>query len=75
MSLPTLLTDEQVDIEVKSMDHIFYWRELLSMSTKSTVMVENLVIKGDKLSKKAFLPAHLKHKKKCIETSPLREPD
>ena len=75
MSLPTLLTDEQVDIEVKSMDHIFDWKELLSMSTKSIVIVENLVIKGDKLSKEAFLPAHLKHKKKCIETSSLREPD
>ena len=39
MSLPTLLTDEQVDIEVKSMDHIFDWRELLSMSTRSESVV------------------------------------
>ena len=75
MSLPTLLTDEQVDNEVRSMKHIFDWKELLSMSIESTLMVENLVIKADKLSKEAFLPTHLKHKKKCIETSPLREPD
>ena len=70
MSLPTLLTDEPVDNEVRSMGHIFDWKELLSMSTKSTLMVENLVKKGDKLSKEAFLLAHLKHKKKCIEISP-----
>ena len=75
MSFPTLLTDEQVDNKARSMEHIFDWKELLSMSTESTLMVENLVIKGDKLSKEAFLLAHLKHKKKCIETSPLREPD
>ena len=75
MSLPTLLTDEQVDNEVRSMGHIFDWKELLSMTIKSTFMIENLVIKGDKLSKEAFLPTHVKNKKKCIETSPLREPD
>ena len=69
--VPTLLTDEQVDIEVESMDHIFDWRELLSMSTESTLIVENLVIKEDKLSKKTFLPEYLKHKRKCIEISPL----
>ena len=73
--LPTLLTEEQVDNEVKSVEHIFDWKELLSRSTESTLMVENLVIKEDKLSKEAFLLAHLKHKKKCIKTSPLREPD
>ena len=73
--LPTLLTNEQMDNKVRSMEHIFNWKELLSMSTESTLMVENLVIKGDKLSKEAFLPAYLKHKKKCIETSPHREPD
>ena len=71
--LPTLLTDEQVDNEVKTVEHIFDWREFLSKSTEFTLMVENLMIKGDKLSKKTFLPTHLKHKKKCIETSPLRE--
>ena len=75
MSLPTLLTDEQMDIEVKSMDHIFDWRELLSMTIESTFMVEKLVIKGDKLSKEAFLSTHVKNKKKCIETSPFGEPD
>ena len=75
MFLPTLLTDEQVDNEVKSVEHIFDWRELLSKSAKSTLMVENLVIKGDKLAKEVFLPTRLKHKNKCIETSPLREPD
>ena len=75
MFLLALLIDEQVDIEVENVEHIFDWKELLSMSTESTLMVENLVIKGDKLSKEAFLLAHLKHKKKCIETSPLREPD
>ena len=73
--LPTLLTDEQVDNKARSMEHIFDWKELLSMSTESTLMVENLVIKGDKLSKEAFLPTHVKNKKKCIETFPLREPD
>ena len=45
------------------------------MSTESTLMVENLVIKGDKLSKEALLPTYVKNKNKCIETSPLREPD
>ena len=75
MSLPTLLTDEQVDNEVRSMEHIFDWKELLSMSTESTLIVENLVIKVDKLSKEAFWPAHLKHKKKYIEASSLRELD
>ena len=54
--LPTLLINEQVGNEVRSMEHIFDWKELLSMSTESTLMVENLVIKGDKLSKEAFLP-------------------
>ena len=49
--LPTLLTEEQVDNEVKSVKHNFDWKELLSMSTESTLMVENLVIKEDKLSK------------------------
>ena len=49
--LPTLLIDEQVDNEVKSVEHIFNWKKLLSMSTESTLMVENLVIKRDKLSK------------------------
>ena len=73
--LPTLLTDKQIDNEVKSVEHIFYWKELLSKSIESTLMVENLVIKEDKLSKEVFLLAHLKHKKECIETSPLREPD
>ena len=72
---PTLLTDEQVDNERKSVEHIFDWKELLSRSTESTFMVDNLVIKGDKLFKEAFLPTHVKIKKKCIETSPLREPD
>ena len=75
MFLPTLFTDEQVDNERKNVKHIFDWKELLSRSTESTLMVENLVIKEDKLSKEAFLPAHQKHKKKCIEISPLREPD
>ena len=75
MFLPTLLTDEQVDNEIKSVEHIVDWKELLSKSIESTLMVENLVIKGDNLSKEAFVPTHLKHKKKCIETSPLREPD
>ena len=75
MSLPILLTNEQVDNEVRSMEHIFDWKELLSMSIESTLRVENLVIKGDKLSKEAFLPAHLKYKNKCIETSPFWEPD
>ena len=42
---PTLLTDEQVDNEVKSVEHIFDWKELLSMSTESTLRVENLVYK------------------------------
>ena len=73
--LPTLLIDEQVDNEVKGVEHIFDWNELLSISTESTLMVENSVIKRDKLSKEAFLPTHVKNKKKCIETSPLREPD
>ena len=73
--LPTLLTDEQVDNERKSVKHIFDWKELLSRSTESTFMVENLVIKGDKLSKEVILPTHVKNKKKCIETYPLREPD
>ena len=75
MSLPILLTDEQVDNEVKSVEHIFDWKELLSMSTESTLMVDNLVIKEDKLSKEALLPTYVKNKNKCIETSPLREPD
>ena len=75
MSLPTLLTNEQVDNKVRSMEHIFDWKKFLSRSTKSTLMVENLVIKGEKLSKEAFLLAYLKYKNKCIETSPLREPD
>ena len=75
MFLPTLLTDEQVDNEVKSVEHIFDWKELISRSTEFTYMVENLVIKGNKLSKEAFLPTHVKNKKKCIDTSPLREPD
>ena len=75
MSLPTLLTDEQVDNEILSIEHIFYWKVLLSMTIEFTFMVENLVIKGDKLSKEAFLPTHVKNKKKCIETSPFREPD
>ena len=52
--LPTLLTDEQVDIELESVEYIFYWKELFSRSTESTVMVEKSVIKGDKLSKKAL---------------------
>ena len=73
--LPTLLIDEQVDNDVESVKHIFDWKELLSRSTESTLMVENLVIKGDMLSKEVFLPAPLKHKRKCIETSPFREPD
>ena len=73
--LPTLFTEEQVDNEVESVEHIFDWKELLSRSTESTLMVENLVIKGDNLSKEAFVPTHLKHKKKCIETSPLKEPN
>ena len=64
MFFPTLLTDEQVDNERKSVEHIFYWKELLSRSTESTFMVENLVIKGDKLSKEAFLSTHVKNKKK-----------
>ena len=51
ISLPVLLIDEQVDNEVKSVEHIFDWRELLSKSVESTLMVENLVIKRDKLSK------------------------
>ena len=72
---PTLFTNEQVDNERKSVEHIFDWKERLSRSTESTFMVENLVIKGDKLSKEAFLPTHVKNKKKCIETSPLRGPD
>ena len=50
MSLPTLLTNEQVDNEVESVEHIFDWKELLSRSTESTLMVENLVIKWEKLS-------------------------
>ena len=75
MFLLALLTDEQVDNEKESVEHIFDWKKLLSMSTESTLMIENLVIKGDTLSKKAFVPKHLKHKKKCIETSPLREPN
>ena len=75
MFFPTLLTDEQVDNERKRVEHIFDWKQLLLRSTESTFMVENLVIKGDKLSKEAFLPTHVKNKKKCIETSPLREPD
>ena len=75
MFLPTLLTDEQVDNERESVDHIFDWKELLSMSIESTFMVENLVIKRDKLSKEALLPTYVKNKNKCIETSPLREPD
>ena len=75
MFLLALLTDEQVDNEVRSMGHIFDWKELLSMSTECTLMVENLVIKGDKLSKEAFFPTNLKYKNKCIETSPFREPD
>ena len=75
MSLPTLLTDEQVDNKVRSMWHIFDWKEHLSMTIESTFMVENLVIKGDKLSKEAFLPTYVKNKKKCIEISPLRGPD
>ena len=75
MSFPTLLTNEQVDNEVESVEHIFDWKELLSRSTESTLMVENLVIKREKLSKEAFLPAHLQHKNKCIETFPIRESD
>ena len=39
--LPTLLTDEQVDHEVESVEHIFDWNELLSKSVESTLMVEN----------------------------------
>ena len=73
--LPTLLTEEQVDNEVKSVKHNFDWKELLSMSTESTLMVENLVIKGDKISKEALLPTYVKNKNKCIETSPFRESD
>ena len=75
MSLPTLLTDKQIDTKAQSVEHIFDWRELLSKSAESTLMGENLVIKGDKLSKEAFLLAHLKHKKKCIETPTFKEPD
>ena len=41
------------------------------MLTESTLMVENLVIKGEKLSKEAFFPTNLKYKNKCIETLPL----
>ena len=75
MSLPTLLTDEQVDIKAESAEYIFNWKELLSKSTESTLIIEHVVIKRDKLSKEAFLSAHLKHKKKCIEISLFREPD
>ena len=75
MSLRALLTDEQVDNKVESMDHIFNWKEPLSILIESTLMVENLVIKRNKLSKEALLPTYVKNKNKCIETSPLREPD
>ena len=41
------------------------------MTIDSTCMVENLVIKGDKLSKEAFLPTHMKNKKNALKPLPL----
>ena len=68
--LPTLLTDEQVDNEIESVEHIFDWKELLSRSTESNLMVENSVIKGDKLVKETFVPAQWKKKSNALKPLP-----
>ena len=70
----TLLTNEKekVDFELLSLEGIFDWRKILSMSVESKCSFEHSLRKREKLLRLDFKPLRLSHKKSVLRLLSLR---